>query len=292
MTTANVMQLLVLALIDSTSIGTLLIPLWMLLMPQRKGPRGKVLLFLGTLGLFYFALGVLLLSGVNVLDTAVGGLAQLWELEVVSVFGAVVGGTMLAWALFAPGGRGKKEAHGKSEVPGETPVPQPAQNKTTGGAGFGTPSGQGTHNDQASSRLKTEAVTVTESRWTARIGSALNRPAGVVLLALLAGLLELPTMLPYLAALGIVSSQGLPMPLGIAALAGYCVVMLLPALVLLGIRVATGDRLDTQLRKLSSKLSKYAAETLAWVVGIVGFLILRASLVNLSSLGIWNPFGG
>ena len=50
-------SLVVLALIDSTSFGTLLIPIWFLIQP---GPvrAGRVLLFLGTVALFYFGIGV------------------------------------------------------------------------------------------------------------------------------------------------------------------------------------------------------------------------------------------
>src|SRR5690606_13354204 len=44
--------LAVLALIDSTSFGTLLIPLWLLLSPGRPSPH-RVLLFLGTVAAFY-----------------------------------------------------------------------------------------------------------------------------------------------------------------------------------------------------------------------------------------------
>ena len=51
--------------------------------------------------------------------------------------------------------------------------------------------------------------------------------------------------------------------------------MLIPALVLLGLRVGLGDRLDPFLHRVSYKLGKFAGETLLWVVGIVGFLLLR-----------------
>ena len=55
--------LVVLALIDSTSFGTLLIPIWLMLAPGR--PRaGRVLVFLATVATFYLLLGVLLTAGV------------------------------------------------------------------------------------------------------------------------------------------------------------------------------------------------------------------------------------
>jgi Sap, sulfolipid-1-addressing protein len=49
-----------LALVDSTSIGTLFIPVWLLLAPERIGAR-RFLGYLGTIAGFYFAVGVLLL---------------------------------------------------------------------------------------------------------------------------------------------------------------------------------------------------------------------------------------
>ena len=49
MTIAIYAQLAVLALIDSTSIGTLLIPLWLLLRPDAKRLMPRILLYLGVL---------------------------------------------------------------------------------------------------------------------------------------------------------------------------------------------------------------------------------------------------
>lgn len=66
--------LVVLALIDSTSFGTLLIPVWLLLVPGRVH-AGRVLLFLATVALFYFALGVGLLSGATALVDAARAVA-------------------------------------------------------------------------------------------------------------------------------------------------------------------------------------------------------------------------
>ena len=54
--------LAVLALVDSTSFGTLLIPVWLLLAPGRLRP-GRILLFLATVAVFYFAAGLAILFG-------------------------------------------------------------------------------------------------------------------------------------------------------------------------------------------------------------------------------------
>ena len=50
-------SLAALALIDSTSFGTLLIPIWLLLAPGRVR-AGRMLVYLGTIAVFYFAVGM------------------------------------------------------------------------------------------------------------------------------------------------------------------------------------------------------------------------------------------
>uniref|UniRef100_UPI002456A3B2 GAP family protein n=1 Tax=Nocardia wallacei TaxID=480035 RepID=UPI002456A3B2 len=50
-----------LALVDSTSIGTLIVPVWLLLAPDRP-PARRLLCYLAAIAVFYFALGLLLLT--------------------------------------------------------------------------------------------------------------------------------------------------------------------------------------------------------------------------------------
>ena len=61
--------LVVLALIDSTSFGTLLIPIWLLMSPGRVRV-GRLLAYLGTVAAFYFAVGAVIALGAGAfLDT-------------------------------------------------------------------------------------------------------------------------------------------------------------------------------------------------------------------------------
>src|SRR5690606_4416721 len=60
-----------LALVDSTSFGTLLIPLWLMLAPGRLRVH-RVLLFLGTVATYYLVLGIALLAGATRLADALG----------------------------------------------------------------------------------------------------------------------------------------------------------------------------------------------------------------------------
>ena len=59
------LALLVLALIDATSMGTLVIPVILLVTGEGGALRvaGRTLLYLGVIGLFYLALGIGLLTG-------------------------------------------------------------------------------------------------------------------------------------------------------------------------------------------------------------------------------------
>jgi hypothetical protein len=68
--------------------------------------------------------------------------------------------------------------------------------------------------------------------------------------------------------------------------------MLLPALLLVLLRCVLGRHLDGPLERLRAWLTKVSGEAVLWVVGIVGFLMLRAGLAGLFPDASWNPFGG
>ena len=213
-------SLAALALVDSTSFGTLLIPLWLLIHP---GPvrTGRLLVFLGTVAAFYFAVGMALTLGAGallpqitaVLDTRAVRWAQL-----------ALGVALFLWS-FRMGRRNR-------------------------------PSGEG--------RL---------ARWRRRALAEEGGAASLAGLALAAAALEAGTMLPYLAAIGLLTTAALPLATVTVTMAGYCLLMITPALVLLAARVAAGKRLVPVLTRISDWMSH--SETLAWVVGIAGFLLAR-----------------
>ena len=188
-----------LALIDSTSIGTLVIPVWLLLSAARP-PVPRLLGYLATIAGFYLAVGV-------------GLFALSWRYD---------------------SGRRRKR---------------------------GEP-------DRA-------------TRWRARVLHDPDASRGLTRLALTAGALELLTMLPYLAAVGLLASAGLSPVWYLPLLAGYCVVMVLPALVLVGLRVAVQDRLESPLRRLDSFMSRHADSAIGWVMAIAGILVVRDAAARL-----------
>ncbi len=91
--------------------------------------------------------------------------------------------------------------------------------------------------------------------------------------ALAAGLVEAASMVPYLGAVGILAGARLPWPFAVATLLAYVVVMALPALLLLCARLAVGDRAFGPLQRLKAWIERNADDTLAWILGIVGFLL-------------------
>lgn len=96
MTLALAASLAALALIDSTSFGTLLIPIWLMLTPGRA-PVRRLLVFLGTVGAFYLVVGLGLLAGAGaVLDGAGGALESPTAYRVQLVIG--VG--LFAWSFW------------------------------------------------------------------------------------------------------------------------------------------------------------------------------------------------
>ena len=92
MSSALCAPLVVLALIDGTSFGTLVIPIWLMLAPGRLR-AGRILLYLFTIAVFYLLLGVVLtLGAMAFLDQLRGVLAR----TLAHVLQLVVGIVLLA----------------------------------------------------------------------------------------------------------------------------------------------------------------------------------------------------
>lgn len=232
------LSLAALALIDSLSIGTLLIPLFLLLDPG--GVRaGRVLLYLATIAGFYLLVGVLATAGLlSVADSVSAALSSPSGLTAQ----LVVGVALLVGSFFI--GR-KKDSAG------------------------GAPGG----------RL---------SRWRGTLLSPRAPAAAIAGVALAAGLLEVATMLPYLAAMGLMAEAGLEPGIRMAVLAGYCLVMVLPAVLLLALRLVARRLVEPPLARLADWLHRTGGETTAWIVGIVGFLVARSAA---SELGLLDRLG-
>jgi Sap, sulfolipid-1-addressing protein len=217
-----------LALVDSTSLGTMLVPLWLMLIPDLRVHR--FLLYLATVAGFYFVVGVVLvLGGGSLRDTiAAAGRSDLvlW-MQLASGIG-----------LFALSFRydGKRNT-----------TRQP---------------------DRA-------------TRWQDKVAGGHMSSEALVLLALAATGLEVMTMLPYLAAIGLITTADLPVAHWLAVLLGYVVVMVLPALVLLVARTLARRRIEPVLTRWSAWMSRHSQAAIGWVLGIVGFLLAQDAAARL-----------
>jgi hypothetical protein len=231
--------LAVLALVDSTSFGTLLIPIWLLLAPGRLR-IGRILVYLATVAGFYFLVGILLATVATAflpqITQVAGSPAFLWAQ-------LLVGAALLAGSFFLGAKRRANRRPGRF------------------------------------TRWRERAVT--------DVGDLHASLLPLMGLALAAAGIEVASMLPYLVSIGLVSSSGMTLAVQVLVLAGYCVVMVAPALVLLAIRFLARSAIEPMLRRVGNWLERTAAEATAWVVGILGFLIARNAALE---LGLFEGF--
>ncbi|GAA2131221.1 GAP family protein [Glycomyces algeriensis] len=232
-------SLAALALIDSTSFGTLLIPIWLLLAPGRIRV-GRMLAYLATIAVFYFGVGLLIAVGATAFIDDIGALLDtrpaLWTQLVLGV-----GLLVLSFRFDSK--------------------------KQTGESG-------------RTARWRERALGI-----EAGDGDGATRTKASVLplmgLALAAATIEVATMLPYLAAIGLVTSAGIGAGGITLTMAGYCLVMVLPALLLLGARLVARNAVEPLLQRINDWMVKHAASTTGWVLGIVGFLVARDAAFRL-----------
>lgn len=238
-----IVPLVLLALIDSTSFGTLLIPLFLMLAPGRPRP-GRILLFLLTVAAFYLLLGIALLVGASSLfDT----LQEMETSRPLLVTQLIVGvGLIVLGTLMEPWTKAGKERR----------LARRAEKLALSG-----PSLQ--------MRMRERAINA-----SAPVGA-------VIVLALVASLVEAASMVPYLAAVGILTTSELSLAGRGVVLVGYCLVMIAPALLLLAARLFLHDHIAPTLRRLEAFLSRHANGAMAWVIFLVGLYLASTSLSEL-----------
>lgn len=229
--------LAVLALVDSTSFGTLGVPVWMLVQPRLRVPA--VLTYLAVVAGFYWALGLAVLSGAAALTGAAAEVAERSETQPFLWGQLVVGVALFAVSFLFDG---KRTA---------------ARRQRRGGG---------------PTRME---------RWTSRAVGPDATMRTVAGLALGAGVVEAASMLPYLAAVGLLVASGNGLAVNASLLAAYVVVMVLPALVLLGLRLAFHERVTPFLERVNGWLRRGASRALGWVLGILGFLVAADAVARL-----------
>lgn len=237
-----------LALVDSLSFGTLAIPVWLLIAPGRPRPH-RVLLYLFIIAAFYFVVGALLLQGIDVLLPLAG---IDWNDPGVHRFLFFVGAGLVVLS-FAIDTKKQRERRAERAASGNTRLGR-WRRAVTG---------------------ESETSESDSSPDGSRTKPGL-RP--VLTLALVAGILEVATMLPYLAGIGIISANEVPESTRFWVLGGYCLVMILPAIVLLVARLVAGKTVVGPLTRLDDWFNRKSGSAFAWIIGIVGAVIVVHTL--------------
>ncbi|WP_341976624.1 GAP family protein [Microbacterium sp. LTA6] len=260
------LSLVVLALLDGLSVGTLLIPVFLLLSPGRvRG--GRIVLYLATIAGFYLVIGLLFLWGlVNVVDVANEFLSSPTGL----ICRLVVGVGLVIAAFAVPSSKPKERVdaapmaqHGLVEASAESPT-----SARSASAATDTPPRPG--------RIV---------RWRDRMLDPKTSRGMVMGVAIAAGVVEVATMLPYILAMTMLADAGVEVSVRILALAGYCLLMILPALVLLVLRIVAAPLVARPLQRFAAWMERTGAENTAWIIGIIGFLVARTAA---SELGIFD----
>ena len=105
--------------------------------------------------------------------------------------------------------------------------------------------------------------------------------AALVALGISVTVMELPTAVPYFAAIGLMSEAGWPIRAWAPVLALYNVIFVLPPVALLIGHLVLQDRLAQSYAALRQRLERGARETGLWLAGLVGGALLVTGVIEL-----------
>ncbi|MGE7943552.1 GAP family protein [Lysinibacillus xylanilyticus] len=96
----------------------------------------------------------------------------------------------------------------------------------------------------------------------------------MIALGFTTSLLEVATALPYFATIGILTSNHLAFYEWLPIIAGYNLMMITPAIILLGLHILFRRFITTPLRKIQALFDKSTSSALSWVMFLVGLILL------------------
>lgn len=105
--------------------------------------------------------------------------------------------------------------------------------------------------------------------------------AALVMLGVSVTAMELPTAIPYFAAIALISEAGLPIRAWAPLLGVYNVIFVLPPIALLVGHLVLQDRLAEQYAALRQRLESGAREAMLWVAGLVGGGLFVTGMIEL-----------
>ncbi len=113
-----------------------------------------------------------------------------------------------------------------------------------------------------------------------RSTSAAGTGAAIIALGVGVTLLEMPTAIPYLAAIAILTAGELGLEQWAPLLVGYNVIFVSPLCLLLAGHVVLGDRFGDRYEAFRARLEQGARTTTLWVLGIVGSLLVSTGVIE------------
>lgn len=224
MTWPLALSIIGLALIDTTTFGTMLIPIWLLMAPGRIR-FSSVITYLVTIGIAYFVFGILLALGADWLLPYFRSLSEASPPWLGITVLITVGAVLIAVGAFLLIHRHKR------------------------GSGSGA------------NRI---------AKWRDRAVTKQGSVTSLARLAILAFVLEITTVLPYLAAIGLLVQSNTTVPEMAISLGVYCVIMISPAFVLALLRVFSHERIAPLLSWLNQWMSRNSSNSIGWISAIIG----------------------
>src|SRR5688500_12412518 len=110
----------------------------------------------------------------------------------------------------------------------------------------------------------------TTAKSAPRVEPRARSSAALALLGLTVTTMELPTAVPYFAAIALLTTADLPMTQWLPLLVLYNAIFVLPPVLLLVGHIVFGQRLDARYANLRERLQAGAGETMLWIFGLVG----------------------
>ncbi len=108
----------------------------------------------------------------------------------------------------------------------------------------------------------------------------------IYLLGVTVTVVEFSTAFPYLGAIALITKAGLPVVRWLPILVVYNFVFVLPPLLLLASYSVFGTRIESRFKRLRERFARGSRETMLWILGIVGFLLLADCLAFFDFFGI------
>jgi cytochrome c biogenesis protein CcdA len=110
----------------------------------------------------------------------------------------------------------------------------------------------------------------TTARSAPRVPPTANTYAALLFLGVTVTTMELPTAVPYIGAIALLTTADLTMARWLPLLILYNAIFVLPPVLLLVAHIVFGGRLDARYAALRARLQAGARETMLWILGLVG----------------------